>query len=97
VTRPHDDATGRLAFDVDAIRKYFPALSDGTAYFGGPGGSQTPTAVADAIRDAMLRPLSNRGHATAAETQCRRNRRAAVTRSAICSTQTPMRCSSGGA
>jgi selenocysteine lyase/cysteine desulfurase len=67
VTRPHDDATERLAFDVDAIRKYFPALSDGTAYFGGPGGSQTPTAVTDAIRDAMLRPLSNRGHATAAE------------------------------
>ena len=28
MTRPHDDATGRLAFDVDAIRKYFPALSD---------------------------------------------------------------------
>jgi hypothetical protein len=67
VTRPHDDATERLAFDVDAIRKYFPALSDGTAYFDGPGGPQTPTAVADAIRDATLRPLSNRGHATAAE------------------------------
>jgi hypothetical protein len=67
VTRPHDDATERLAFDVDAIRKYFPALTDGTAYFDGPGGPQTPTAVADAIRDATLRPLSNRGHAAAAE------------------------------
>jgi len=27
VTRPHDDATERLAFDVDTIRNYFPALS----------------------------------------------------------------------
>ena len=45
---------------------YFPALSEGTAYFDGPGGSQTPTVVADAIRDAMLRPLSNRGNATTA-------------------------------
>ena len=39
----------------------------GTAYFDGPGGSQTPTVVADAIRDAMLRPLSNRGNNTTAE------------------------------
>lgn len=28
MTRPHDGATERLAFDVDAIRNYFPALSD---------------------------------------------------------------------
>jgi cysteine desulfurase family protein (TIGR01976 family) len=66
------------AFDVGAIRACFPALSQvpgdrqvpgelGTAYFDGPGGSQTPTAVADAIREAMLRPLSNRGHNTTAE------------------------------
>jgi cysteine desulfurase family protein (TIGR01976 family) len=52
--------------DVDAIRAHFPALG-GTAYFDGPGGSQTPTVVADAIRDAMVRPLSNRGKNTAAE------------------------------
>ena len=44
----------------------FPPYCDGTAFFDGPGGSQTPTAVADAIRDAMLRPLSNRGTVTAA-------------------------------
>lgn len=69
----------RSAFDVDAIRGCFPALSTGTAFFDGPGGSQTPTAVADAIRDAMLHPLSNRGHNTTAErnaeeivAQCRR-------------------------
>jgi cysteine desulfurase family protein (TIGR01976 family) len=72
---PHEQA----AVDVDAIRGCFPALSTGTAYFDGPGGSQTPTAVADAIRAAMLGPLSNRGHNTTAErnaeeivVQCRR-------------------------
>jgi cysteine desulfurase family protein (TIGR01976 family) len=53
--------------DVDAIRAHFPALDGGTAYFDGPGGSQTPIVVADAIRDAMVRPLSNRGNNTAAE------------------------------
>jgi cysteine desulfurase family protein (TIGR01976 family) len=53
--------------DVDAIRAHFPALDGGTAYFDGPGGSQTPTVVADAIRDAMVRPLSNRGNSTEAE------------------------------
>ncbi|WP_029112384.1 cysteine desulfurase-like protein [Mycobacterium sp. URHB0044] len=65
--------------DVDAIRACFPALDDGTAYFDGPGGSQTPTAVADAVRDAMLHPLANRGHTTVAArnaeeivVQCRR-------------------------
>ncbi|BDX35043.1 cysteine desulfurase-like protein [Mycobacterium antarcticum] len=55
-----------MSFDVGAVRRCFPALEGGTAFFDGPGGSQTPTAVADAVRDAMLRPLSNRGPATAA-------------------------------
>ncbi len=53
-------------FDVGRVRGCFPALAGGTAFFDGPGGSQTPTVVADAIREAMLRPLSNRGHITAA-------------------------------
>jgi cysteine desulfurase family protein (TIGR01976 family) len=66
VTRPLDDAIEGSTFDVDAIRAHFPALSDGTAYFDGPGGSQTPTVVADAIRAAMLAPLSNRGNTTTA-------------------------------
>ena len=70
MSHPSDDGTDSSTFDVDAIRGCFPALGpvlgQGTAYFDGPGGSQTPTAVANAIRDAMLRPLSNRGTATAA-------------------------------
>ena len=53
-------------FDVAAIRSHFPALTGGTAFFDGPGGTQTPVAVADAIRDALLRPLANRGSVTAA-------------------------------
>lgn len=79
MTGPFDSATESSAFDVDAIRGYFPALDDGAAFFDGPGGSQTPTVVADAVRDAMLRPLSNRGHMTTAArnaeeivVQCRR-------------------------
>jgi cysteine desulfurase family protein (TIGR01976 family) len=68
-----------VVFDVDAIRAHFPALRDGAAHFDGPGGSQTPDTVADAIRSAMLSPLANRGMTTAAERnaeeivwQCRR-------------------------
>lgn len=53
-------------FHATAIRQHFPALAGGTAFFDGPGGSQTPVAVADAIRDALLNPLSNRGTGTAA-------------------------------
>jgi cysteine desulfurase family protein (TIGR01976 family) len=66
VNRPPNDASQESAFDVDVIREHFPALGDGTAYFDGPGGSQTPTPVADAIRLALLRPLSNRGNTTTA-------------------------------
>lgn len=52
--------------DVDTIRSHFPALSSGTAFFDGPGGSQTPVPVADAIRSALLNPLANRGSVTVA-------------------------------
>ena len=52
--------------DVAALRAHFPQLADRTAYFDGPGGTQTPDVVADAVRDALLAPLSNRGSATLA-------------------------------
>ena len=91
MTDPRESATDGSTFDVDAIRGCFPALDDGTAFFDGPGGSQTPTAVADAIRDAMLRPMSNRGRTTTAA----RNAEEIVVecRSAwpICSTSIPTR------
>lgn len=71
--------THTSTIDVDAIRAHFPALWGGAAHFDGPGGSQTPDTVADAIRRTMLRPLANRGAITTAERnaeeivgQCRR-------------------------
>jgi cysteine desulfurase family protein (TIGR01976 family) len=62
--------------DVAALRARFPALASGTAYFDGPGGTQTPDVVADAVRDTLVGPLSNQGDVTASE----RNAEAAVRR-----------------
>jgi cysteine desulfurase family protein (TIGR01976 family) len=56
-----------MGYDVARIRADFPALESGTAYFDGPGGSQTPRQVGDAVRDALLGPLSNRARTTRAE------------------------------
>ena len=56
-----------MTFDVEAVRRHFPALSDGTAYFDGPGGTQVPSAVADAVAGAMTSGVSNRGTLTASE------------------------------
>ena len=55
------------AFDVEALRAQFPALEGGAAHFDGPGGSQTPQAVADAIARQLTRPMSTRGEVTQAE------------------------------
>ncbi len=57
----------RPPYDVAALRSHFPALADGTAYFDGPGGSQTPRAVADAVAGTLVAGLSNRGSTTASE------------------------------
>ena len=59
--------TTSTTYDVDAVRAHFPSLAGGTAYFDGPGGSQTPDVVAQAMYDVMTGPLSNRGSNTAAE------------------------------
>ena len=56
-----------MTYDVDRIRARVPALADGTAYFDGPGGTQTPDVVAQAIADALTAGLSNRGRTTQAE------------------------------
>jgi cysteine desulfurase family protein (TIGR01976 family) len=50
-----------VALDVAALRAHFPSLASGLAFFDGPGGTQTPTVVADAIGQALTQPLSNRG------------------------------------
>ncbi|MBJ7287371.1 cysteine desulfurase-like protein [Williamsia sp.] len=56
-----------MAFDVAALRAQFPALESGIAHFDGPGGTQTPSVVAEAITNTLLAPLSNRGPLVASE------------------------------
>ncbi len=54
-------------YDVAAVRAHFPALSRGAAHFDGPGGSQVPASVAEAIASTLTAGLSNRGIVTPAE------------------------------
>ena len=56
-----------LTYDIAAFRAHFPALAKGASHFDGPGGSQVPDVVADAIRDALTAGVSNRGLVTPAE------------------------------
>lgn len=61
-------------YDVAALRDHFPSLASGVAHFDGPGGTQTPLGVAEAIASALMAPLSNRGIVSGSE----RNADAAV-------------------
>ncbi|ANS77405.1 Cysteine desulfurase [Serinicoccus hydrothermalis] len=56
-----------MPLDVDAVRAQFPSLAGGTAFFDGPGGSQTPRAVADAVASTLTSAISNRGTVTGSE------------------------------
>lgn len=56
-----------MAYDVAAVRACFPALDEGAAHFDGPGGSQVPTPVAEAVAGALVAAVANRGAETAAE------------------------------
>ena len=64
-----------MPYDVAALRDQFPSLSSGVAHFDGPGGTQTPRVVAEAIAATLMGPLSNRGTVSESE----RNADAAVT------------------
>ena len=55
-----------VAFDVDAVRARFPALRSGVAYLDGPGGTQVPEAVIDAIAGYLRDSNANLGGAFAA-------------------------------
>jgi cysteine desulfurase family protein (TIGR01976 family) len=61
-----------MAYDVDAIRARFPALREGAAHFDGPGGTQTPDVVAQAVADTLTAAIANRGHVTPAEQRAER-------------------------
>jgi cysteine desulfurase family protein (TIGR01976 family) len=56
-----------LSYDVAAVRAHFPALKQGAAHFDGPGGSQVPDVVGDAVRATLVGAIANRGRVTAAE------------------------------
>ncbi|HWS35569.1 MAG TPA: cysteine desulfurase-like protein [Actinoplanes sp.] len=56
-----------MSFDVTAFRAHFPSLDSGLAFFDGPGGTQTPRPVAEAIVATMTGPLSNRGAVSVSE------------------------------
>jgi cysteine desulfurase family protein (TIGR01976 family) len=56
-----------MGLDVAAVRAQFPSLASGTAHFDGPGGSQTPLPVAQAVLLTLVSPIANRGSVTRAE------------------------------
>jgi cysteine desulfurase family protein (TIGR01976 family) len=57
----------RMTYDVAAVRKHFPALDEGAAHFDGPGGSQVPREVGDAVAATLTSAIANRGAVTSAE------------------------------
>lgn len=63
-----------MSFDVAALRADFPSLASGIAHFDGPGGTQAPRQVGEAVARTLTGPLSNRGSGSASE----RNADAAV-------------------
>ena len=54
-----------MTYDVDDVRRHFPSLDEGAAHFDGPGGSQVPDVVGDAVRETLIAAISNRGAVTA--------------------------------
>lgn len=61
-----------MAIDLTALRAHFPSLDHGLAFFDGPGGTQTPRPVADAIAATLTGPLSNRGVVSPSELNAER-------------------------
>ncbi|MFI1030966.1 cysteine desulfurase-like protein [Streptomyces sp. NPDC020951] len=61
-----------MAMDVAALRTRFPSLTHGLAFFDGPGGTQTPVPVAEAVTRTLTGPLSNRGVVSVSELNAER-------------------------
>ncbi|HEX5174390.1 MAG TPA: cysteine desulfurase-like protein [Gaiellaceae bacterium] len=55
-----------MSFELDTIRARFPALASGVAYLDGPGGTQCPQSVIDAIAGHLRDSNANLGGAFAA-------------------------------
>lgn len=56
-----------MTYDLAGLRAQFPALAEGVAHFDGPGGSQTPEVVADAVARTLVSAIANAGVVTTAE------------------------------
>lgn len=56
-----------MSFDVAALRQFFPSLRSGIAHFDGPGGTQTPWQVGQAVAATLTGPLSNRSRGAVSE------------------------------
>ncbi|HYN28816.1 MAG TPA: cysteine desulfurase-like protein [Dermatophilaceae bacterium] len=56
-----------MSYDVAAIRACFPALAEGAAHFDGPGGTQVPEVVGQAVARTLTAAVANRGTVTPAE------------------------------
>ncbi|MEI6811209.1 MAG: cysteine desulfurase-like protein [Actinomycetes bacterium] len=56
-----------MTYNVERIRADFPSLTSGVAHFDGPGGSQVPASVAQAVAATLISPISNRGTITESE------------------------------
>ncbi len=50
-----------VALDVDAVRARFPALAQPLVFFDGPGGTQVPESVIDAIAGYLRESNANSG------------------------------------
>ncbi|MER6154146.1 cysteine desulfurase-like protein [Streptomyces sp. NPDC001868] len=61
-----------MAIDLTALRAHFPSLDTGLAFFDGPGGTQTPRPVAEAVAATLTGPLSNRGTVSPSEANAER-------------------------
>ncbi|SDE17232.1 cysteine desulfurase-like protein [Auraticoccus monumenti] len=53
--------TPDATLDVQRVRSWFPSLASGIAHFDGPGGTQTPRQVGEAVAATLTGPLSIRG------------------------------------
>jgi len=80
-----------MDLDVAGMRRSFPALDQGVAYFDGPGGTQVPVEVARAMAETTTSGISNRGTVTTAE-----KRAVAVVGSARSAVADLLGCTPGG-
>src|SRR6187551_540622 len=56
-----DGAMSTVAFDVATVRARYSALQRPTAFFDGPGGTQTPDSVIDAVASYLREANANLG------------------------------------